>query len=1135
MVATPRFLQPDGSYSSTPTYTTTRETRFFTGTIDAGTADVFVSINGRAWSNDPDLVTFEGTTFTCPNVAAYTNGLELLAGVNTISVMVQDTSGVESTAAIATVTLVQESDVTLVTEAPTGLVVEQLDGKVTLTIDGIVGDGNVQGYNIYAATAAGGGSEGYAPCNVFLISTGATTETTDEVGTLTFDGTVALDSEGNPVASPQYLNVAVTQQDLEGAVLQADANELLQLNPTATSYRFTATVQQIDSKSTFSFIHDRAGSETSEPPTVPNGAFASLPDTEYLYYIATAVYYDSTRRVEIESSASAEVAARPVRVTTLATSLPTVGRQQVVESMLLNVLRSQPQIAVHPGTVLRDTAIDPFSTEMERIRLVLDFLHRASSFHTLLEIDDPYTTGVSISVVNSSYKTALKDAFQLISDSQVQDLIDGAFDKLAANFGETRSAGRAAAGVVTYYTNTAPTDALIIPIGATVGAGTISFAVQQATSISPVNAATAYDPTTGQYAVTVPIRALSAGTAGNLGPNQINTAVNGTHGLRVTNSSATYGGLDQDTNHTLAVRSMRKLASVDTGTRQGYYNLAANTAGVSKVLAVEAGSALMQRDFDVATKNHRGGKVDLWVQGDQLSTISETFSFAYQKAENIQFSIEGDPTALTFRATDPNLTAANPITEMLDHAVAGYGLRNITTGVSYDLTGATYPSYDTVQLDTALVQPTVAIGDVLLGDYRYKVSSRYTPAHQPVRALSSLISTLSVDDGGTGTVGDGLYTLHHATSPLGMGRSTKAGDYVEVVDDGSAGAPTGNLFTVTDESHILVGVAPAYLGKLGVNSLTLRVFNADKTVEYSGPWAAAPDFTVNEGTQTVPASFQRTSASTIASGQSLVCDYSHTENFTLKYTHNSVMGVLQAKVEAAKHITADVIVKEALPTAVDIAGTIILTQNQTAGTVDTAVRTNLINFFKSQRLGGRVYPSDIVEVIDSTAGVSHVLLPLTGLYLASGALVTREAITVAQSGDAYLVTAWSTPTVNTWLLENPFTYATTTGGGPVNEFRGVYEDDSELDLRTTDPNLLSAATGRAYIITSAGISVPGYTGSTGNCVLVTLPTGDSPTQHSYAATYVVGTNVGVKDLDPGPAGYLITGDLGFTYTTAVGR
>jgi len=1134
MVATPQFLQPDGTSSATPVYTTTRETRFFTGTVDASTADVLVSINGRAWTNDPDLITFEGTTFTCPMAAAYPNGLELLAGMNTIAVKVQDTAGTESVPATATVTLVQESDVALVTQPPTGLVVEQLDGRITLTIDGL-DDPDVQGYNFWAATAAGGGTTGYAPINVYLATTGISAELLSEVGNLVFNGTVQVDSAGAQVAKPQYVGVRVTQQDLAGTELQVDADEVLQLDYNAGTYRFTATVQEVQAKTTYSFTHARGATETSNPATVPNGSFSSLPDTSYLYYIATAVYYDSTQRLEVESSPSAELAARPVRVTTLATSLPAVGRQQMVESMVLNILRSQPQVAVHPGTVQRDTVIDPFSTELERIRLVLDFLHRASSFNTLLEIDDPNNTGISIAVASSSYKSALQDAFQLTSEQDVQDLIDGAFDKLAGNFGEARSAGRAAAGTVVYYTNTLPVSTHTIPIGAVVAAGNVEYYVQQASSLSPTNAATTYNPSTGQYATSVTITCASTGSVGNVGPGQVTTVVNGTSGLRCTNTAATFDGLDADTNHALAVRAMTKLAGVDTGTRQGYYNLAANSAGVTKAAAVEAGNVLMQRDFDNTLRIHRGGKVDVWVQGTQVSTVAETFAFEYQRAENIQFTVVGNPANYLFKAEDPNLSAANPITEMLDHADAGYGLRDISTGTSLLLTGATYPSYNTVQLLTTLAQPPVALGDVLLGDYRYKVSSIYAPAKQPVRGVTSLVSALSIDDGGSGTLASALYGLYHAKGPLGEGRSTLAGDYVQVTDDGSTGAPAGNLFAITGEAHTLVGVAPGYLARLGANSLTLRVYNLDRTVEYSGPWAAAPDFTINEGTQTTAVSFLRTAASTIASGQSLVADYSHAENFTLSYTTNMVIETLQAKVEAARHITADVLVKEATPTGVDITATIVVGRGQAPATVDAAVRTNLENFFKEQRLDGKVYPSDIVEVIDSTTGVSHVILPLTALFLASGVVVTREALTVAQSGDVLLVTSWSTPTVNTWLLKNPLAYATTVAGGPPTEYRAVYEDDYELELRTVDPNLLSAAPARAYITGSAGHTIPGYTGSTANCILVTLPTGASPTSYGYAATYVVGVDTGVKDLVPGPAGHLTTGTVDFTYTTAEGR
>jgi len=49
-------------------------------------------------------------------------------------------------------------------------------------------------------------------------------------------------------------------------------------------------------------------------------------------------------------------------------------------------------------------------------------------------------------------------------------------------------------------------------------------------------------------------------------------------------------------------------------------------------------------------------------------------------------------------------------------------------------------------------------------------------------------------------------------------------------------------------------------------------------------------------------------------------------------------------------------------------------------------------------------------------------------------------------------------------------------------------------------------------------------------VLVSLAPGDSPTEHSYATTYVVGLDSGAKNIDPGAAEYCKASDsVTFTY------
>ena len=124
---------------------------------------------------------------------------------------------------------------------------------------------------------------------------------------------------------------------------------------------------------------------------------------------------------------------------------------------------------------------------------------------------------------NSPYKQALQRALYLENADTVQAVIDAAFDSYASNFGVNRKEGKAAQGEVFFYTSSRPTQSLIFPIGTTVSGGAQSYTTTRAVSIPLESQASYYDPTSGRYGVTAPVRASSVGSAGNLGLGQVKT------------------------------------------------------------------------------------------------------------------------------------------------------------------------------------------------------------------------------------------------------------------------------------------------------------------------------------------------------------------------------------------------------------------------------------------------------------------------------------------------------------------------------------------------------------------------------------------------------------------------------------
>jgi len=1177
MTTTPKIIGPDGVSREDSEFTTTLPTRFFNGTIDENTVDMQISIRGAPFVSNPDLVVFEDTSFTVPNPSVFPDGLDLAAGLNEILIRSVGTSGSVSNSARVAVRLVQESDLGSTGEPPTNITVERRDNAIVITAEAL-DDSNVTGYNIYASRFTGGGATGYVRINVNPITDTFTKAETTELRTLEVDADVATNPDGSPAADPLFVQLQQTQtrggdlierledvtltDELASAItiqeqdnlLQTDFTDVTEVPETTTKLRTTVRVDSVRERQFISFEHDRRAGPTSKPATVPVGEFAATPITDSLFYVVTAVVFDSELRVENESPFSIEVAANPVTVQLNLGNFPTVTRSDITQQTITALLRTNPTIAVQPGAVVRDIFVDPFASEAERVRFIVDFLHRTESFDTLLRIDGIDEDGNPVAVQNSAYKQALQRAFGLQRPEAVQAVIDQAFEQGAAKVGQSRLPGIRARGQVTFFTNTRPTQTIPIPLGTTVAAGSVTFVTTADSAIPFENAASFFDPTTGLFSVDVLIRAEAVGEASNVARGQIRTVLSGTSGLQVINSSDTFGGLNLETNFKLAVRAKNALASVDSGTEAGYRQTLAAIPGVQETVIVTPGDQLMQRDFDADFDKHVKGKVDIYIRGRNLATVTDTFAFTFETSNDAQFKIKGNPSNLVFEALDARLTPDNPLAEMLDFAEIGLGFRNATSGQNFDLTNVQILDYKTIQLDDSLAQPGAALGDVLLGDFRFLVTNEFILPRQPVAEVIGVTGQL------TGALSDDQFALYRLDNPLLDGRSTEAQSFVRI--NPSSGVPTGNLVAVQNESHIVIGEFYETLNNLGVNPLTIRVFNSGKTIEYRGPNhpSGISDFTIIPGDSTTATSIVRIPSGGISSGQRLLVDYQHNENFTVEYTINLAVSTAQGVINGrkGKHITGDILVKEAVPVPVDLAVTIIRRSGFAVSQVDRAVRTNLTQFFNSLPMGTPVRQSDLDAVIERTDGVSFVDLPFTKMVRAPDSCVIREALRTSQTGDTTLIEGTdlqpiSTTTVLVWLIEDELNSATAQAGGPDNEFRGVTKDDRDMDLQPVQFEALGLGSDRAFIIGDEGLSIPGFSDNetlqaefptaslseieaqrrklTSNRVAVSLAVGDSPTAHTFTVTYVVSAvNTGTKNLDAFDIEYFEVGDLDFTHS-----
>lgn len=1154
----PKFLGPDGVLRTEFIFSTDASYRFFEGTIDPSTIDVQVSIRGAAFVSDSDVVLFEGTSFMVPNPSAYPNGLPLLTGDNIIEVRAILSNGETTSVGLVNARLSPDKDVKAGILPPSGVFVERMDSTVKITVEGIV-DPNVVGYHFFASTEPGGGTSGYYRINPSMVTSGETQENFESLGELVSDATIVTNNSGDPAADPLYVKFSEVQTDRLGTVLKSDFNQALVIPETVQQIRTTITVEATQQFQQFSFVHDRRSTTTSaQNPAIPNSAFLAIPDDSPLYYAVMAVYLIDG--VEYESVLSSEVAAAPLKIQPGVALLPSVTGQQITRDVVLSIYRSQPELSVEPGSVLRDTFIDPFATEAERIRFIIGFMQAAQSFATLLLVDDPGNTGSSIAVSQSAYKLALKQAFYLKDDLAVQNLIDNAFDALAARYGASRKAGQRARGTLTCYTTTRPQTSRQLPIGSIALGGGQRFRFTSAASISPDGSGSAYNPATGRYSTTVFIQAEQPGIAGNLAAGQIKSLDGGPSGVQCINTSRTFGGRDIETNRELATRASGMLSSVDSGTHRGYVQTTTNVAGVLQTMVVDAGDPLMVRDFDPTTGKHSGGLVDIWVRGENLATVTDDFAFTFEIVQDGQFEPVGALSDLQFRAV--GVTEDNPLIEMLDNPAWGFEFRDETTGKVFDLTDVVVVPPNGIRLSADHnTSQGIALTDVFRGSYRFRTSDKHVFTRQPV---SSIVS-LQGDPSQSGTISLSVYRLFPGSPPLMEGRSVESGDYVQVVAPLAAEAgvviPSGNPITVTGEEHIILE-GTEYLNFLGINGVTVRVYNGDRSVEYYGPYhpeslTVQQDFEFVSENGDTPLGIRLTTGSRITEGDLVIVDYEHDENFVVTYLTNSLVGATQESIDASRHATANCLVKDAIPVGVDIQATIVMVRGKDRDTVDSNIRTDLSRYFGSLFLGQSVYQSDIIGRIEALTDVSHVVTPFTKLAKSDGSLVIREQLPTDRVGVDFLhISAWSTNLVDVYLLLTPLESGTIDGGGEFNESRGVYINYVTQTLYNSAPNQngvpLKNSAGGAFIIGNGGLYIPGYSDDatlavkyplatadelagyreqiTQRRVLIALSKGSMPTSDDlYEVDYVVYGDTGVKNIEPGSMEYLVLGNLEFLY------
>ena len=775
----------------------------------------------------------------------------------------------------------------------------------------------VKGYNVYASAEAAGGSLGYSKLNSRLLTT--------------------------PTALRQVVTSSTTSQTLVGGVRTTTLTErVISLN----EYQFEA------SKVT---LADFTARSTTDLTT---------------YFVITAVATDSISRSEIESVHSLEVVAKPIEISSQIQEFSPRTFDEIVADYVSTALVSQPLLDVKPTSVTRDIHIDPVANELEKAYVMLDFVNKSQSFLTLLAIDDPDSTGTSQS--GTEYKATLQLVFGLDTQEQTQALIDSQFDKLASNVNVTRKGAEYARGTATLYSLSAPASTLSITPNtvfiAPLSSGTLKFKSLVNMSIEPEEYFAYYNPSTLRYEIDVPVIAVDSGAVGNIDAGALTQTT--LSNFFVSNETPFLYGSDEESNRSLAERSLVALMGVDFGTIGGYIKEVTASPGVLKVTSQAAGDPFMFRDFDPIRKVHLGGKVDLYVQGTRPLVYQDEFGLEFKRVDQEAASVNAPGSFVLVLNRIPNTLISvhkqNPLGPLQP----------------YDIEGAILNGR-TIQLNpNSEINKTLGmeLTDTVLVSYYYSGDLSHRFNHLPVTSVVSVVG------GSTGSIGTGNYILSTPDDVFLLGNSTQAQSKISLVESStvSFGAES---FTGT---FVMSGTVPITLSQYGVDSSSIILSNGLTTYTRDVDYQI-----VTTGSSVVKAQLARKVGGSIPDGGSVTATFTASETILVQYQVENLVESIQASLEAKEYATADVIVKQANQVPLDISAEIILQKGVSQSEVDLRVRTELGRYFGNLRLGDAVYQSDVIRVIDGVSGVYAVQLPLLKLARASNSYVLGDPLRIS--------------------------------------------------------------------------------------------------------------------------------------------
>lgn len=781
------------------------------------------------------------------------------------------------------------------------------------------------------------------------------------------------------------------------------------------------------------------------------------PDT--VFYLAVTVrVFNKVFSQAIESGYSMELESSFLKFNGKYQTLPERSRSDVLLSMSRDLMNSNSEVTVVPGSVIRDVA-DPVALEFEKAYTVQDFIFSCLSLKALLDLDDADGDGISDPVGSSPRKRVLAAALGIGDTTSLQMFIDEQFDKWASNNGVERKAASRARGSVVFYTEQRPTKDIVVQNGQTVsvpanmdlGMNQIDFTVLNTKIISPENAAYFYNSMKRRYEIEVDVEAVRTGSNGNVPAGSITIANSSIPSVRVENVSPMRYGSERETNRQLADRVEVARVAYDSGSVPGYLTSASGVPGVRQVKVAQAGSSFMMRDFDTESSGHLGGMIDIYVKGRKSAQVSDQVSFKYEYpvdstgSRTSEVFTVADALDYRFKCTNPKVGSENPI-------VSVTRVVNVTKGVEYDLTNLTVAGdSDMIILEKSTQNQSIGLAslDIVEVDYTYRSSNTVILGKQPVERIVSVQASDGTE------VDPGKYELVKRNNILDEGESSISGDSVRFLFSDADSVP--EFVNISDETHDMIQGTYARLVMKGVDESSIQVF---KAVVNGEEYKRGVDYQVIPGSSSEYTYIALTPGSKIRHGDRVRIDYRASENFTVTYTYNDLVNQVQERIDKTKHACSNTLVKQAVRNFVDFAFRVVKEKGVDEGSLRARIRTVLSNYIAGLKMGKPLTQGAVSAKIREVDGIAEVFFPFKKMMRRSNSFIPMEKVG-SVSFEIYQNTS-SSGLISYRSVRSALKHRTSENGGDTNLFRGVYENDRLLEL-VSDPSEVVLDYGRAYI------------------------------------------------------------------------